>query len=326
MVRLRRLPRQPQRHRSAACRLDAVVIAGTDYDFDQFTPFAAALRPWVEAGGALITTGFGIYGSHGLSGSARTDFDAIVPVNTSGSEGYLYSPTVTPTGTHEIVNGVGSFFISDGYSEYPASAPPVDVDATVLATVGGTAVAAAKEVGQGRSVYLGPAYGQPWSDGNPSLRSGNADRLLEQAVAWAARGVPNKVDNYLVAASDGDQLIIRTTSPGDREGQPNNDLNPLLELLDSAGTVVASNDDGADDGRNAELTYTVPTGRCGHVPRPRHRRRGHGRIHARGGRRYGQRFEPGDGDERFPDRWGNAGAVAGRHHADLLGAAGFLFA
>src|SRR4051812_4368243 len=105
---------------------DAVVIAGTDYDFNQFTPFAAALRPWVEAGGALITTGFGIYGAGGLSGQTRADFDAIVPVNTSGGEGYLYQPTVTPTGTHAIVQGVGSFFISDGYSEYPAAAPSVD--------------------------------------------------------------------------------------------------------------------------------------------------------------------------------------------------------
>jgi len=78
-----------------------------------------------------------------------------------------------------------------------------------------------------------------------------------------------------------DQLVIRTTTPGDGPRGPANDLNPLVELLDPAGAVVASNDNGASDGRNAELTYVVPAGGAGNYRVRISAVAGGGRLHAR---------------------------------------------
>ena len=55
-----------------------------------------------------------------------------------------------------------------------------------------------------------------------------------------------------------------------------NDLDPLLELYDPAGTLVASNnnwpvEDGGD-GRNSRIVYTVPEGSGGDLPSARLRR------------------------------------------------------
>src|SRR5262249_31225825 len=65
-----------------------------------------------------------------------------------------------------------------------------DAGATVLATTNGAPTAVSSPEGAGRGVYLGPIYsGGTSSYANGELRSGSADRLLEQAVALAAPGV-----------------------------------------------------------------------------------------------------------------------------------------
>ncbi|CAN0503413.1 unnamed protein product, partial [Phaeothamnion confervicola] len=111
--------------------------------------------------------------------------------------------------------------------------------------------------GQGRGAYLGPVY--PYY----SWTTGMADRLLEQAVRWAAFGGVDRIDNYSVAVQEGDVLSITTTTPGDGVNQPANDLDVVLELYDAGGTKVVSNDNGAADGRNAAVNYVVPTGGAG---------------------------------------------------------------
>ena len=234
---------------------DVVVIGGTGYNDNQFYSFAPALKPYVESGGGLVVTGWGIYASGGLSGQTRTDFDSIVPVNTSGGYDYYNYPTISPAGTHEIVQGVSSFSGFD-YAEYPYVYPQADAGAETLATINGIPVAAAKDVVDGRSVYLGPIYAAQGYD-TVSLRSGNADRLLEQAVAWAGHGGIDKADEYLVEVNAGDSLVITTATPGDGAAEPVNNLDPLLELYAPDGTLVATNDNGAADGRNAILNYAA---------------------------------------------------------------------
>src|SRR5262249_42287257 len=64
-------------------------------------------------------------------------------------------------------------------------------------------------------------------------------------------------------ASAGDVLTITTTTPGDGTGEPVNVLDPVLDLYDPSGTLVATNDNGAGDGRNALVSYTVPAGAGG---------------------------------------------------------------
>lgn len=228
----------------------AVLIGGTGNYSNQFFGFAANLRAYVEAGGGLIVTGWGIYASGGLSGQTDADFDAIVPVNTTGYD-YFYYPTITPVSGHPITDGVASFSGFE-YSEFPAYSPQLDAGATLLATANGTPVAAAMEVGKGRSVYIGPIYAGYSGYNVSSLRSGEADQLLEQAVAWAAGDME---DTYQVAVQAGDALSIQTTTPLDGAGAPGNALDVRVELLDPAGVVVASASSGAADGRNVLLTH-----------------------------------------------------------------------
>ncbi|MBD3785732.1 MAG: pre-peptidase C-terminal domain-containing protein [Sphingomonadales bacterium] len=62
---------------------------------------------------------------------------------------------------------------------------------------------------------------------------------------------------YQVQAEVGDTLELRTTTPGDAAGRPDNLLDPALALYGPDGTLLASNLNGAEDGRNATLSYTV---------------------------------------------------------------------
>jgi hypothetical protein len=71
-------------------------------------------------------------------------------------------------------------------------------------------------------------------------------------------------DEYLVDVSDGDILEISTATPGDAAGMEFvNEVDPMVELLDADGNVVASDDNGAPDGRNARMYYVVPAGEGG---------------------------------------------------------------
>jgi len=234
-------------------QFDVVIIGGTGHESNQFASFASALRGYVENGGGLVTTGWGIYAAGGLTETTRTDFDALVPVNTGGSYTYTSGATVTPTGTSPIVTGVGNFTVG-GYTEYAAGSPRVDADAVTLATAEAMPVAASKEFGAGRSVYLGPIYAGSNSFSTSDLRSGNADRLLEQAVAWAAG---DRSDSYAFEATAGASLDIRTSTPGDGSGEPVNAPDVRLELYDPTGNLVGSDDNGGGDGRNARILHTA---------------------------------------------------------------------
>ncbi len=67
----------------------------------------------------------------------------------------------------------------------------------------------------------------------------------------------DREDRFRITANAGDVLQVRTSTPGDGSGEPLNDLDPIVELYDPAGNLVASNNNGAADGRNALLTYPV---------------------------------------------------------------------
>jgi hypothetical protein len=166
---------------------DVVVIGNngtaTGDPFDN-AAFTSALRTWVEAGGGVVMTGPGVLGAGTGSGTPAPNIDPIIPVITSGGSNFLMSVTVQPTAAaHPITNGVGNIAISIfDVVEVPTGG--VDANATVLATANGSAVAAAGPAGNGRGVYLGPVYSAVGVN-NAELRTGSADRLLEQAVNWA---------------------------------------------------------------------------------------------------------------------------------------------
>jgi len=89
--------------------------------------------------------------------------------------------------------------------------------------------------------------------------SGDDDGGYNSGSAYIYR-VTDRVDEYEFAAEEGDALVITTVTPCDGAAEPPNDLDPSLELRDATGAVIAADDDGAADSRNAEVTYTVPVG------------------------------------------------------------------
>jgi len=67
----------------------------------------------------------------------------------------------------------------------------------------------------------------------------------------------NQPDTYSISVNAGDVIVAHTLTPGDGVGEPVNLLDPRLDLYDPHGLAVASDDDGAADGRNASLRHTA---------------------------------------------------------------------
>lgn len=67
-------------------------------------------------------------------------------------------------------------------------------------------------------------------------------------------GAPDD-DQYSLSLIAGHPVILTTTTPSDGPNEYANTLDPVLELYDAAGNLVASNNNGAPDGRNALLAY-----------------------------------------------------------------------
>src|SRR5262249_55674164 len=157
--------------------------------------------------------------------------------DTAPSYNYYFNGTLNVVNTvHPITQGLTNFFLNSYVEFSPNGADP---GATVLATVNGQASVVACTPGQGRSVYLGPIY----MDGASAYTPGQADRLFEQAVAWA--GGVDRVDTYSFVAHEGDNLLLTTATPGGGPGEPVNNLDPQIELSNPLGFIVASDDNGA---------------------------------------------------------------------------------
>ncbi|HVK10152.1 MAG TPA: pre-peptidase C-terminal domain-containing protein, partial [Gemmataceae bacterium] len=70
-------------------------------------------------------------------------------------------------------------------------------------------------------------------------------------------------DFYRVTLAEGQPLEVATATPGGGAGAFVNLLDPVIRVYNAAGVLVATNDNGAPDGRNAELKYKVPKGGAG---------------------------------------------------------------
>jgi uncharacterized protein (TIGR03382 family) len=169
---------------------DVLVIGNSGYaSLHDFDPAATAVWvDWVQTGaGAVVSTAW--LGYVFEFGGVGTSMDELVPFDPVGSYATCATPTLDPSNTtHPVTTGVSAF--TPAYLEAPDTV--IDgTDAEVLAscstssgTTGNTVLVAFSSLG--KTVYLGPTYmGAPYT--NPAtLRSGDPDRLLEQAVAWAA--------------------------------------------------------------------------------------------------------------------------------------------
>ncbi len=221
---------------------DDVVVMGTSQSKPDLNAMAPALRQWVEAGHGVVATGWSVYyAGVSSSGGAVSDIDAIVPIMLTGSYQYNYYPTVTITNSnHPVTYGVSSFSNNYNYAEYSSSG--ADVGATVLGTVDGYPAVIDGNPGLGRGVHLGPVY--PYY----SWGSGDADHLLENAMAWAAFGGRDQVDQFLVPVVASDNLTIKTTNPGD---------GPFVRVAPVTGNGECTlSEKGASGTANSQLEVT----------------------------------------------------------------------
>ncbi|MCC6473479.1 MAG: Ig-like domain-containing protein, partial [Burkholderiales bacterium] len=228
-----------------------VVVIGDQSSRAGLQAIASVLRQWVEAGGGVVGTGWLAYAAGVETGTPIADINAIMPVDTS-SRTWNYSAVLDINDTpHALTQGIADVTVPY-YTELPANGVDA-LGAQVLATSSGYAAVVAGGAGAGRSVYLGPVY----TDSPGGFASGTLDRLLEQALAWAAI---DRGDSYTFQAVAGQPLDIRTFTPGDGPGEPLNTLDPRIELYGPEGEAGAiySDDNGAADGRNARLALAAP--------------------------------------------------------------------
>jgi hypothetical protein len=79
----------------------------------------------------------------------------------------------------------------------------------------------------------------------------------------ALRNKPAGSDFYAVTLTAAQPLDVETSTPADGTGEFINRLDPMIRLYDSAGHLVASDDNSAPDRRNAHLKFNVPKGKEG---------------------------------------------------------------
>lgn len=171
---------------------NAVVLGGSGYSQNEYSGATLdAVLGFLQNGGGVVTAGWYRFGVINTSGQAATSADAVTPVVTGGAYDFANGTTVLINSvTHDITGGVGNIFVSDCCIE---TATALDGGATALATIDNGQVVVAYQETLGRSVYLGLLYEANEGYGTDALRSGDADRLLEQSVAWAAGADSNDV-------------------------------------------------------------------------------------------------------------------------------------
>ena len=190
---------------------DVVIIGDSGSNNNDMTDtFAAALKTWTEAGlGGVVSAGWIDYATRNVQ-PRDGDLDDVIPVDASP---FFYSfcgsnATVTIIGpAHPVTDGITTLSTTSNNVEHN---PTVDatngislgtVDASSCTGSGDRNAIVVGEAGLGRAVYLGPLYLASTGYNTGDLRSGDGDRLLEQAVAWASMwdldddGVANDIDN-----------------------------------------------------------------------------------------------------------------------------------
>lgn len=87
-----------------------------------------------------------------------------------------------------------------------------------------------------------------------------AQRLDESGRMLGAIDHADEADVFHFTVAAGQTIHIATATPGGGANQPANALDPRIELYGPGGTLVASDDNSAPDGRNAELSFLTLAG------------------------------------------------------------------
>ena len=110
---------------------------------------------------------------------------------------------------------------------------------------------------------IGAYAGDYYIRGNNGITMSLGNYGMEAVLTTPQRILAPDRDHFELALAEGQRVTLTTITPFDGPDAPLNDLNPKIELFNSAGTLVASDDNGAADGRNARVIYQVPVGSAG---------------------------------------------------------------
>ena len=173
---------------------DVVILGDSGSRTHDWTAaMSTALRDWVFAGGAAVLTGWGNYGMN-TSNAIFDPLDEIFPTqNIASTNDWDEEATVMDIlqPAHPIFTGLTNFSFPAGCCT-ELNPLPLETGDVELARINGDpdsgTVVAIKQVGSGVTVYLGAVYMGNSGYYIAGLRTGDPDRLLEQAVAWAADG------------------------------------------------------------------------------------------------------------------------------------------
>jgi hypothetical protein len=240
---------------------DVVVVGDSGNGGVDYSLFETALRQFVEGGGGVVSTGWILDSARS---AANVDLAAVVPVTMGNYHFTAPGFFVGSDPSHPILSGISDFTASnlDGAVASVRPGSTLLASASFSLPVAYSAPAAvAAEIGSGKSVYLSPIYTAETIYGNSDLRSGMADQLLEQAVAWAAGDqaqsetpAPPTLSVALVAG----QLTITDTTGASNQLTISNDGASAIVITDSSNGFV---DTGSIPGAtlsNGNKTLTIP--------------------------------------------------------------------
>ena len=160
---------------------DVVVLNGTGFDEHvDLELFDAQVEPYVNSGGGLVSTGWGVYWVDFFN---TPGIETVLPF--AKGMAWVNFGTITVLQGHPITDGLSNFANPnhDNYGGGPRAG------ATVLTRNGAIDDSAAWGYGSGRVVYLGPIFLADYSNySNEPLLDGStpdARELFLRAVEWA---------------------------------------------------------------------------------------------------------------------------------------------
>jgi hypothetical protein len=165
----------------------SVVVTGDVGIHDNdFRTYEGALKDWVRDGGGFVGLGWIVYGVYLDS---AWQMDSIMAVSCTLDYNYLTTGQVHVTDSlHAVTAGVNDFNVQ-AYGEYANAGlqPGAVMLGGYTADTTGQASIAVRDVGAGRSVYLGPIcfgnFGR--YENEPYYDDADAMLLLKQAIEWA---------------------------------------------------------------------------------------------------------------------------------------------
>ncbi len=208
---------------------DVVILGDSGYNqVDWTSAMASALATWTNAGnGGVLSVGW-VDWVTAPGSTVLTTIDTVQPID-SYSFHYAWgnnSNVAVSSISHPVTDGLAGTTIAGNANHVEASASSCDAtNCQVLGTLSGGSVnnsgtnaIVVGEYGGGRIVFLGQLYMAASGYNNTSLRSGDADRLLEQAVAWIADAIFIDTDGDGIEDSADNCPSVSNPSQADTDG------------------------------------------------------------------------------------------------------------